>query len=94
MFYEQKKTEAWWTEYWIEYLAATMKLLNWRFGGHHEIVIELKISWPLPNYYWIENLAATMKLLNWNFHGHRQIIIELKISWPQPNYYWIEDYIP
>jgi len=78
-------------EYWIEYLAATVKSLNWEFGGHSQI-IELKIWWPLWNY-WIENFTATAKLLlNWEFHGHSQII-ELRISRPLPNYYWIENFM-
>ncbi len=82
----------WWPQpnYWIEDLVATVKLLNWEFHGHCQIIIELRISWPQPNY-WIENFAATAKLLlNWEFHGHSQII-ELRIWWPLPNY-WIENF--
>ena len=52
---------------------ATVKLLNWEFCSHREI-IELKISWP-PWNYWIEDFMATAKLLlNWDFCSHSQII--------------------
>ena len=84
--------------YWIENFTATMKLLNWAFRGHSQIIelripchcqiIELRISWS-PWNYWIENSEVAAKLLNWEFRGLSQII-ELRISWPPWNY-WIEN---